>query len=93
MPLIPRSSKVKIVLIILFFLIVSLSLYFRARDARAPIVANIPSENATSTIMGRMEDGIIFDEASLPPHATTTEEVVATSTATTTASTTIDLVL
>jgi hypothetical protein len=92
MPLIPKSSKVRFVLIILALLVVSLSLYFRARDVRAPIVADIPVvENREELKM--MEDGVIFDESIVK--ATTTSEsnsnmITASTTATSTVSTTVE---
>jgi hypothetical protein len=86
MPIIPKSSKVKFVLMVLFLLIISAGFYFKAKDVRAPIVISIPDSEDDSDIRypgGQMEDGVLFDDSTLSVTATTTE-VTATSTATTT---------
>ncbi|MDB5204264.1 MAG: hypothetical protein JWP09_292 [Candidatus Taylorbacteria bacterium] len=80
MPIIPKSSKVKFVLIVLFLLIIGSGFYFKARDARAPIVVSIPvaeDDSNASYLDGQMEDGVLFDDSN-----------VSTSTATSTTATT-----
>ncbi len=81
MPIIPKSSKVKFVLIVLFLLIISAGFYFKARDARAPIVISIPDseeDSNASYLGGQMEDGVLFDESSVSTSTATSTTATST---------------
>ncbi len=69
---------------IFFFIVIILSLYFRAKKVHAPIVVDVPVTNdeaSASYLEGRMEDGVIFDDSAV---ASTSDALTATSTTATT---------
>ncbi len=77
MPIIPKSSKVKFVLIVLFLLIISAGFYFKARD----IVISIPDseeDSNASYLGGQMEDGVLFDESSVSTSTATSTTATST---------------
>lgn len=91
MPIIPKSSKVRFILIILSLVVIFLSFYFKAKEVRAPIVINVQttddSANA-SYLQAQMEDGVIFDDSSVSTSTATSTAATTTKTTKATATTT-----
>ena len=76
MPIIPKSSGARFLLIILFIIVAVTAFYFKAKDARMPIVIdnlNMPPVVSEGIPEGQMEDGVIVPEDET---ATTTESTV-----------------